>query len=59
MWRKESGRRKWIHKKKVKGEEKRIKRKGKGDGSKMDRKNLHKGKKQVLDFFLAIEKDLW
>ena len=40
MWRKEKGRRKIDKKKKVKGEEKRIKRKERGDGSKMDRKKL-------------------
>ena len=33
-------------------------RKG-GMARKWTGKNLHKGKKQVLDFFLAIEKDLW
>ena len=38
--------------------EERIREKG-GMARKWTGKNLHKGKKQVLDFFLAIEKDLW
>lgn len=44
----------------MKGEEKRIKRKGKGGWLENGQeKTCTKGKKQVLDFFLAIEKDLW